>query len=50
MNRGHSQETCAMRKSGVRPTFTEYVPPEPVPRYSEIFKLYVRRVPQRQGQ
>ncbi len=48
LNRGHSQETCEMRKAGVRPTFVDYVPPEPVSRYSELFRLYVRRAPQRQ--
>jgi len=48
LNRGHSQETCEMRKAGIRPTFVDYVPPEPVPRFSEMFKLFVRRAPQRQ--
>jgi len=43
MQHGHSQDTCEMRKSGTRPTFVEYVPPEPVHRYSELSKLYVRR-------
>ena len=43
MNRGHSQDTCAMRKAGIRPTFVDYVPPEPVQRYSELNRLYVRR-------
>jgi NMD protein affecting ribosome stability and mRNA decay len=43
MNRGHSWDTCEMRKSGVRPTFIEYVPPEPVLRYVEMNRLFVRR-------
>lgn len=48
LERGHSQDTCEMKRAGMRPTFIDYVPPEPVPRYSELFQLYVRRVPQRQ--
>ena len=43
LNRGHSQETCEMRKAGLRPVFVDYIPPEPVQRYSEMNRLYVRR-------
>jgi hypothetical protein len=40
--RGHTQDSCPLKKSGKRPEFEEHVPIEPVPRYFELNMLFVR--------
>lgn len=42
LNRGHTQDSCPLKKAGKRPDFEEHVPIEPVPRYFELNMLFVR--------
>src|SRR5271170_6669900 len=43
LHRGHGEETCELRRRGIRPNFVDYVPPVPVEIHAEMSRLIKRR-------
>ena len=41
LHRGHGEETCELRRRGLRPTFVDYVVPVPVEMHAEMQRLRV---------